>query len=164
MRWRLRSIRQAADFPPEGEAALRAISGLGGVELAGVGGSGGASPGSERLMRRIFRRATRDRGRLFGRRPGRSPLRSRKARESGQEKGIGAQPSGCGWGSRRYGNPGPGQIGPGSGTARGRMLARCGPRRERRAGYPASDAAIMLRVAAGTKRPSITWWGDTIGR
>ena len=40
MRWRARSIRQAADFPPDGEAALRPVPGLGGMELAGAGMSG----------------------------------------------------------------------------------------------------------------------------
>ena len=33
MRLRFRSIRHAADFPPDGEAALRPIPGLGGVDL-----------------------------------------------------------------------------------------------------------------------------------
>src|ERR1700677_377600 len=45
MRWRVRSIRNSADFPPDGEAALRPLPGLGGVELAGAG-LGGAGLGS----------------------------------------------------------------------------------------------------------------------
>jgi len=41
MRWRLRPTR-SADFPPDGEAVLRPLPGLAGVELAGagIGGSG----------------------------------------------------------------------------------------------------------------------------
>ncbi|MGA9672714.1 MAG: sigma-70 family RNA polymerase sigma factor [Terracidiphilus sp.] len=42
MIWRTRSTRNAADFPPDGEAALRPIPALGGVKLASAshGGSG----------------------------------------------------------------------------------------------------------------------------
>jgi RNA polymerase sigma-70 factor (ECF subfamily) len=42
MLWRVKSIRHTADFPPDGEAALRPLPGLGGFELAGAGvGAGG---------------------------------------------------------------------------------------------------------------------------
>jgi RNA polymerase sigma-70 factor, ECF subfamily len=51
-----------------------------------------------------------------------------------------------GWGSRRYGDPGPGQLGSGSGYGFTAGLKTGEP--GGRAG-PASDAAIMLRVAAG---------------
>jgi RNA polymerase sigma-70 factor, ECF subfamily len=37
MRWRIRSIRHTGDFPPEGEAALGSTPGFGGVNLAGSG-------------------------------------------------------------------------------------------------------------------------------
>jgi RNA polymerase sigma-70 factor, ECF subfamily len=37
MRWSLKPTRHAADLPPDGEAVLRPIPGLGGVELAGAG-------------------------------------------------------------------------------------------------------------------------------
>jgi RNA polymerase sigma-70 factor (ECF subfamily) len=37
MRWRSRSIRFAADFPPDGEAALRTVPGLGGSGLGNAG-------------------------------------------------------------------------------------------------------------------------------
>ncbi len=51
MRWRARSIRFAAEFPPDGEAALRPAPGLGGVglggvELAGAGPTGSSPSGS----------------------------------------------------------------------------------------------------------------------
>ena len=47
MRWRVFSIRQAADFPRDGEAALRALPGLGGTGLGGVelAGAGLGGPG-----------------------------------------------------------------------------------------------------------------------
>jgi RNA polymerase sigma-70 factor (ECF subfamily) len=49
MRWRARSIRFVADFPPEGEAALGPLPGLGdGFELAGAG-TGGAGLGKTGL-------------------------------------------------------------------------------------------------------------------
>ena len=40
MRWILRSTRNAAGLPPDSEAALRPLPGLAGVELAGAGTSG----------------------------------------------------------------------------------------------------------------------------
>jgi RNA polymerase sigma-70 factor (ECF subfamily) len=50
MHWRFFSIRQAAEFPLDGEAAMRPLPALGGVNLAGAGlggaelGSGGLTP------------------------------------------------------------------------------------------------------------------------
>ena len=46
MRWRVRPTRNAADFPPDGEAVLRPLPGMGRAELAGLvsGGSGLGHP------------------------------------------------------------------------------------------------------------------------
>src|ERR1035438_214858 len=46
MHWRARSTRHAADFPPDGEAALRPVPGLGGVGLGGVALAGAGLSGA----------------------------------------------------------------------------------------------------------------------
>jgi RNA polymerase sigma-70 factor (ECF subfamily) len=54
MRWRVFSIRQAAEFPPDGEAALRPLHALGGMELPGAGLGGGLGSGSPTSSRAEF--------------------------------------------------------------------------------------------------------------
>src|SRR3984957_285953 len=170
MRWRARSIRFAADFPPDGEAALRPIPtlggpGLGGVELAGAGqvgqtgrtgrtgqiSQGKPGPGSSGMS--LFSSRSPESG------PGSQPngaAKGNSSAETGRESAQSSQPSvkvgvpedmatlvldnsalGVGPGTRPDSRtePGPGANAGGANAALD----------------PASDAAIMLRVAAGAE-------------
>ena len=150
MRWSLKPTRHAADLPPDGEAALRPIPGFGGVELASAGvgrtGIGGASD----------RAGVSSVSAFSGARPGAAA--SSKAHgggngtaspETGDESAEKAQPSGKGgvpedmatlvldnsaMGAGMASRP---DVRPGSEVAMNAALD------------PNSDAAIMLRVAAG---------------
>jgi RNA polymerase sigma-70 factor (ECF subfamily) len=136
MRWRVRSIRQAAEFPPDGEAALRPLPALGGVELAGSGLGG---------FRAEY--AARPEG-------GRSGKRANGAApgdfdpENGEEIEDLAQPSGLSGVPEDMATLVLDNSNLGAGPA-----SRPEAGREGYAGAagldPASDAAIMLRVAAG---------------
>ena len=127
MRFAIRSIRHAAGFPPDGEAALRPVPGLGGVELA--------SSGVEASATRSSRVA--------------APLNEAAGADSGAENGHGAQPSG------RDGVPEDMATLVLNSTALGvgpalRPESRPNPGLDPVAVIdPAGDAAIMLRVAAG---------------
>jgi RNA polymerase sigma-70 factor (ECF subfamily) len=134
MRFGTRSNRQAAVFPPDGEAALRSVPGLGGVELAGSGLGGSGLPPSP------------------GRSAGHSAvafLNKAASEDSSAENGHKAQPSG------RDGVPEDMATLVLSNSALGASPAlRPGSRPDPisapvAALDPASDAAIMLRVAAG---------------
>jgi RNA polymerase sigma-70 factor (ECF subfamily) len=146
MRWRVFSIRQAADFPRDGEAALRALPGLGGTGLGGVelAGAGLGGPGLDPSLAEF---SAKHGGSRAESRPN-GAAKGNSGPEMAQEIDETAQPSGVGWGSRGYGDPGPGQLGSGSGRG-----SRPGDRRCYSGSQvsldPASDAAIMLRVAAG---------------
>jgi len=162
MRWRVRSIRNSADFPPDGEAALRPLPGLGGVELAGAGlggaGLGGSGLGSHGAGHISARSA--------GARPGSGP---------GAGAGTGSRPNGAAGASsgpenvsesaqraQPSGTDGVPEdmatlvldnsaLGTGPATRpEARLEARPDPDAVVNAALdPASDAAVMLRVAAG---------------
>jgi RNA polymerase sigma-70 factor (ECF subfamily) len=150
MRWRPRSIRQGADIPPEGEAALRAIPGLGGVELAGVGGAGGANPGVGKAHApHVSARNETPRAGPPAEGQGGGRAAFSNARESSQEKGFGAQPS------HADGVPedmatlvlDKSALGAGPPT---RLDSGPNPDAAANAALdPGSDAAVMLRLAAG---------------
>ncbi len=156
MRWRARSIRAAGEFPPDREAALRPVSGLGGVDLAGAG-PGPSGLGSVGVGASAARSPAPS---------GPMPFESAPARRRGWKFQRGKCGFGAtfrrGWGSRRYGNPGPGQLGPGSGyrqhgrTQGSAPLCESTPRLD-----PGSDAAIMLR-AGGGRRGGIQFSGGKV--
>jgi RNA polymerase sigma-70 factor (ECF subfamily) len=151
MPWSLKPTRHAADLPPDGEAALRPIPGLGAVELAGAGigrrGVGSAPEGTR------FNAGIRSVSAFSEARPGSaaSPRADSGGKgsagpESGQETAERAQPSGpdrvpedmatlvldnSAMGAGTSSRPGSPEAG---------MNAALDPN---------SDAAIMLRVAAG---------------
>jgi RNA polymerase sigma-70 factor (ECF subfamily) len=146
MLWKVRSTRFSADFPPDGEAALRPLPGLAGVELAGAGmggsGLGGAlaKPGPAHFS-----------ARSGGARPGSGPNRAAKgdpgpetARESEQR----AQPSGAGGVREDMATLVLDKSAMGTGTA-SRPETRPDDAVLNAALDPASDAGVMLRVAAG---------------
>jgi RNA polymerase sigma-70 factor (ECF subfamily) len=151
MRWSLKPTRHAADLPPDGEAALRPIPGLGAVELAGAGiGRRGVGPAPEGTR---FNAGIRSVSAFSEARPGSaaSPRADSGGKgsagpESGQETAERAQPSGpdrvpedmatlvldnSAMGAGTSSRPGSPEAG---------MNAALDPN---------SDAAIMLRVAAG---------------
>jgi RNA polymerase sigma-70 factor, ECF subfamily len=168
MRWSARPFRHAADFPPDGEAALRPLPGLGGgFELAGAG-TGGAGLGKMGLGKSGMSASSDGKSglgtnglpqvpaRFGGAKSGAAANSVAKGKsglnsgaEMGDESQQTAQPSG------RDGVPedmatlvldnSAMGVGPAS-----RPDARPDPETGLNAGLdPASDAAIMLRVAAG---------------
>jgi RNA polymerase sigma-70 factor, ECF subfamily len=155
MRWRVRSIRHSGDFPPDGEAALRPIPGLGGVELAGagLGGSGLGNLVATHLASRsagqkpVLGSNSSQNGAANG---NLGPENRHEAgQDSGRETGDRAQPSGVD-GVREdmatlvLDNSALG-VGP-AGRPDARLESNIGVNA---ALDPASDAAVMLRVAAG---------------
>jgi RNA polymerase sigma-70 factor (ECF subfamily) len=182
MRWRVRSIRHAADLPPDGEAVLRPLPGMGGMELAsgGPGGSGigrlgpgsdigkpgrgpGVSNGSETAKKghgnlsslhlSAKNAGDRPQNQSNGNAPRNSPREV--GHESGPVKARGAQPSSADRvpedmatlvldNSAMGGGPAPQpEARPVSaGAANANAVSDA-------AKDPTSDAAIMLRVAAG---------------
>ena len=143
MRWRARSIRHAADFPPDGEAALRPVPGLGGVELAGAGrsGSGLGNAGSAHLTARFAGARTGS--------PKNGASTGNSSAETGHENTHGAQPSGADGVPEDMATLVLDNSALGAGTA-SRPDSRPDPSAGSHAGLdPASDAAVMLRVAAG---------------
>jgi RNA polymerase sigma-70 factor, ECF subfamily len=185
MRWRARSIRHAANVPPDGEAALRPVPvlggmGLGAVELAaaglggdamaksglsktglskpgldtpGAGKSGlgmkGSAPVSGQVSAHL---SARSGGSKSGSGPGILANGSAKGNsnaESGQERAQTPQPSGTDGVPEDMATLVLDNSALGAGTAK-RPDARPDPETELNAGLdPTSDAAIMLRVAAG---------------
>ena len=162
--------RLSADLPPDGEAALRPLPGIGGVELAGAG-PGGIGLGKAGFGRPGIRKlGVEDAGstHLSARTGGSKPGTGLEANPNGAEKGHsgvenrretapGAQPSGedgveddmatlvldnsalgSGPATRPDALPDPG-TGGGAGGGTGTNAAL----------DPGSDAAVMLRVAAG---------------
>src|ERR1039458_5112363 len=94
MRFRVRSTRNAADFPPDGEAALRLVPGLGGLNLdmpssalagAGLDGLGLSGTGLPRILAQFSARPD-------GSRPGQQ-LNRATGGNSGSETAPEAQPS-----------------------------------------------------------------------
>ena len=172
MRWRVRSIRNAADVPPDGEAALRPLPGMGGVELAGggLGGSGMGRPGfggwrpegSEGLNRGSASAGpTHLSAKDAGSRPdsqssgsaARFPRRD-TGQEIGPEKARGAQPSGAAGVPEDMATLVLDKSAMGAGSAgqpESRLVSAIGSNGPGLNAVldPASDAAIMLRVAAG---------------
>jgi RNA polymerase sigma-70 factor (ECF subfamily) len=151
MRFRARSIRHADDFPTDGEAAFRPIPGLGGFDLelsnsalpgsalagAGQGGSGLPGASSQRIL-----------ARSSGSRPGQHP-NPVAGGNSGPETAPEAQPSAADGVPEDMASLVLDNSALGVGAARWP-----GSRPDQAAGRhpgldPASDAAIMLRVAAG---------------
>ena len=157
MRWRVRSIRHAADFLPDGEAALRPLPGLGGVELAGAGLSSSRVPGSGLGNLTTTHMSSRSTGSKSGPAPEAHPngaAHADSAPENVRETTQRAQPSSA------DGVPEDMATLVLDNSALGRSAeARAEARLEPGGGLeaagvnaaldPASDAAIMLRVAAG---------------
>jgi RNA polymerase sigma-70 factor, ECF subfamily len=153
MRWRFRSTRHSADFPPDGEAALRPLPGLGGVELAGAGlggsGLGKAGLGASGIMHLSAHSSGPKSGPGLGSGPNGSVNGSPGA-ENGHESVQTAQPSGT------DGVPedmatlvlDKSALGVGTATRPDAETAVNGGTLNA-ALDPASDAAVMLRVAAG---------------
>jgi RNA polymerase sigma-70 factor, ECF subfamily len=175
MRWRARSIRHAADFPPHAEAALRPVPGLGGMGLgaveltgAGSGGSGFGKSGSGKLVAGKSGMGTSGADHASGpvsahlsAQSGRSksgsgpgPLANGAAKgnsgaETAQESTPTAQPSGTDGVPEDMATLVLDNSALGTGPA-SRPDARPDPETGLNAGLdPSSDAAIMLRVAAG---------------
>jgi len=152
MRWRTRSIRQSADFPPDGEAALRPLPGLGGVELAEVGlggaGLGNASPGKAGPAHLSSRLAGSKSGLGTGSQPN-GAAGGNSNMENRQESVERAQPSGTDGVPEDMATMVLDNSALGAGVA-ARPDARPDPDGGLNAALdPAGDAAIMLRVAAG---------------
>ncbi|MGA3045532.1 MAG: sigma-70 family RNA polymerase sigma factor [Terracidiphilus sp.] len=135
MIWRARSTRNAGDFPPDGEAALRPIPALGGVQLAGSGhGGSGQTPLA---------------GKFAGLRQDQAPrgaTKSNSSSESAQDTAQKAQPSSADGVPENMATLVLDNSVLGAGSA-----PMPGSRPENLAGGidSSSDAAIMLRVAAG---------------
>ena len=158
MRWRIRSIRHSADFPPtDGEAALRPISGLGGSGLGGVGLGGVklAGPGmgnSGRGNLTATHLSSRSSGSKSGPAHGSLPngaAQVNSGAENKQESTQCAQPSGADgvpedMATLVLNNSALG-VGPATRPDSG-LEPNVGVNA---ALDPASDAAVMLRVAAG---------------
>jgi RNA polymerase sigma-70 factor (ECF subfamily) len=150
MRWSSKPTRHAADLPPDGEAALRPIPGFGGVELAGAGngrsGIGGAPVRSGINPISAFSAA----------RPG--PAANSRTEgggngtagpEGGHESADSAQPSAGSGVPEDMATLVLDNSAMGAGTA-SRPDVRPGSEAGGNAALdPNSDAAIMLRVAAG---------------
>jgi len=139
MRWTARSIRFAAEFPPDGEAALRPVPGLGGLELAspGRGVSGLGTAASAYLSSRPGGfRANAHAGTGGG-------------GKSGEESADSAQPSGSSGVEEGMATMVLNNSALGAGPAE-RLDPRPGPIAGANAALdPGSDAAVMLRLAAG---------------
>jgi RNA polymerase sigma-70 factor, ECF subfamily len=159
MRWRARSIRHSSDLPPDGEATLRPHTGLGGVELAGAGSGGpgfgrleSQKPGLGQFLARSMESKSDSGSGTPLDRTGIAPKTARindSSVENRQESAHGAQPSGADgveedMATLVLDNSALGVGGAGTGPAR--LDADHGANA---ALDPASDAAIMLRVAAG---------------
>jgi RNA polymerase sigma-70 factor (ECF subfamily) len=152
MRLRFRSIRHSADFPPDGEAALRPLPGLGGVELAGagLGGSGLGKPGLGGAG--LGHVSARSGGAKPGQRPDLPPngaAANGSGAENTRESAHKAQPSGADgvpedMATLVLDNSALG-VGPGALPEAGAAANAA----QNAALDPASDAAVMLRVAAG---------------
>jgi RNA polymerase sigma-70 factor (ECF subfamily) len=151
MRWSLKPTRDAADLPPDGEMALRPIPGLGAVELAGAGigrrGVGTAPEGTG------FNTGIRSVSAFSGARPGAaaSPRADGSGKgsagpESGQETAERAQPSGPDGVPEDMATLVLDNSAMGAGTTSRPGSPETGVNA---ALDPNSDAAIMLRVAAG---------------
>ncbi len=144
MRWRARSIRFAADFPPDGEAALRPVPGLAGVGLGGVelavagrGDPGLGTVGAAHLAARS------------GGLPASAHSGSGGGGKSSQESADSAQPSGAAGVEEDMATLVLDNSALGTGPAT-RLDARPNSGAGANAALdPASDAAVMLRLAAG---------------
>src|SRR5580658_2469699 len=165
MRWRARSIRHAADFPPDGEAALRPVPGLGGI---GLGGSGLGKMGQDKPGAGKPGLGAGGSGHVFAHLSGRSggpktgpgigslangaakgSSRGNSSAETAQESTQAAQPSSADGVPEDMATLVLDNSAMGAGPA-SRPDARPDPETGLNAGLdPASDAAIMLRVAAG---------------
>jgi RNA polymerase sigma-70 factor, ECF subfamily len=151
MRWSLKPTRHAADLPPDGEAVLRPIPGLGGVELAGAGiGRRAVGPAPERTGINIGISSI---SAFSGTRPG--PAASPRADgegkgsagpENGHESAERAQPSGPDGVREDMATLVLDNSAMGAGTSSRPGSPEAGMNA---ALDPHSDAAIMLRVAAG---------------
>ena len=170
MFWRARSTRFSADFPPDGEAALRPLPGLSGVELAGAGlggsglgaglakaGSGKTAAGKSEFGNSWLAKsgAALFSDRAGGDRPGHGPSGAAKAvsasilgQETPHESAQRPQPSGPDGVREDMATLVLDNSAMGAGTA-ARLEARPDDAVLNAALDPASDAAVMLRVAAG---------------
>ena len=170
MRWRARSIRHAADFFPDGEAALRPVPGLGRLDLAlcnpalanpvlpnpALSNPGLASPSPTRAGLGLTPPAVRSSGFMQDKHPngpatGTSSPKTRHetGHETGHESSQRAQPSGEDRVPEDMATLVLDNSALGAGTA-----SRLDSRPKTSLGLmgaldPASDAAIMLRVATG---------------
>jgi RNA polymerase sigma-70 factor (ECF subfamily) len=151
MFFRARSTRHSADFPPDGEAALRPLPGLGGVELAGAGlggsglGTGLGKPGIGKSGQAHFSaQSDETRPRPAPNGPGKGISTPQTAQESAQT----AQPSGPNGVREDMATLVLDNSAMGAGTA-SRPETRPDDAVLNAALDPKSDAAAMLRVAAG---------------
>jgi RNA polymerase sigma-70 factor (ECF subfamily) len=147
MRWRVFSNRRAADFPPDGEAVLRPMPALGGVELAGAGlgnaglGSEGMGPATVKFSSNLGRAGSGTSPNGAGNGVS-GPQKTHEIDETAQPSDMNGVPEDMA--TLVLDNS---ALGAGSG-----LRPDAGP--ESYSGSqvsldPASDAAIMLRVAAG---------------
>ena len=151
MRWSLKPTRHAADLPPDGQAVLRPIPGLDGVELAGAGiGRRGVGPQPERTGKNIGISSI---SAFSGTRPGSAASsradgegKGRADPENGHESAERAQPSGPDGVREDMATLVLDNSAMGAGTSSRPGSPEAGMNA---ALDPHSDAAIMLRVAAG---------------
>ena len=146
MRWRVFSIRQAADFPRDGEAALRALPGLGGTGLGGVelASAGLGGPGLARSLAEFSAKAggSRAESRPNGAAKGNSgPEMAHEIDETAQPSDVNGVPEDMA--TLVLDNS---VLGAGAASRPGAPESYSGSQVSL---DPASDAAIMLRVAAG---------------
>jgi len=149
MFWRARSIRAAADFPPDGEGTLRPIPGVAGGERGG--GGFGKSPHVAYGQARFG-----DRVEGLGREDGSKDYQQQatgpeSGGKTGRESAPNTQPSGADGVEEDMATLVLDNSALGAGTAARPDSRPEGSRLEIGAGAvdPTSDAAIMLRVASG---------------
>jgi RNA polymerase sigma-70 factor, ECF subfamily len=152
MRWRVRSNRHSADFPPDGEAALRPLPGLGGVELAGAGlggsGLGRSGLGSHGAGHISARSVGPKPGSAAGLKPN-GAANGGSSPENGRESAHRAQPSGTDGVPEDMATLVLDNSAMGTGSATRLEAPQDSDAVVNAALDPASDAAVMLRVAAG---------------
>lgn len=139
MFWRARSIRSASEFPPAGEAALRPIGALGAGHLGGAGtGAGPRIGGSRNEAGTMQTQAAAD--------PEHGGTQSaRHEKDLAPENGAEPQPSGEDWVPEDMATM---VLDKSALGASAPLIPQTGVG-ARAELDPASDAAIMLRVAAG---------------
>ena len=145
MFWRAKSIRSAGEFPPGGDAALRPLATFGTGRLSGSGS------GSEARIGEIVQRGRNEAGSVQA--PAAADQEHSGTQSTRQEKDLApenaaeAQPSGEDWVPEDMATMvlDKSALGAGAAATAGQTATRAA----RAELDPASDAAMMLRVAAG---------------